>query len=239
MTKDTVKKIAVIPARGGSKRIPRKNIKNFHGKPLIAYSIETALASNLFDRIIVSTDDMEIADIAKHYGAAVPFMRPKELADDYSGTTDVEKHALLYYKEQGEEFDYVCLIYPTAPFLREEYLRESYEKLRLSKDAVYSFSSTSMPYPFQRSFKLRNDGRCEMFFPEYYESRSQDLEESYHDAGQFYWTDLSRIEDREGLVIFSDVSIPIILPRHLVVDIDTPEDWDLAEKLFAVQQSGI
>ena len=229
------KKIAIIPARGGSKRIPRKNIKEFHGKPLIAYSIETALASELFEKVIVSTDDEEIADISKSYGAAVPFVRPSELADDYSGTTDVENHALEYYKKQGCEFDFSCLIYPTAPFLQEKYIKQAYELLCSSQDAIYSFSAASMPYPFQRSFKLREDGRCEMFFPEYYESRTQDLEEAFHDAGQFYWTDLKRKEGNENAVIFSEVSIPVILPRHLVVDIDTPEDWELAERLFKAQ----
>jgi pseudaminic acid cytidylyltransferase len=221
--------IAVIPARGGSKRIPRKNIKNFHGKPLIAYSIEVAQKSCLFDKIIVSTDDEEIAEVSKKYGAEVPFIRPKELSDDFSGTDVVTKHALQTLSENGENFDFVCTIYATAPFLREEYLQEGLEKLKNS-DAINSFSATSFPFSIQRAFKLV-DGRSEMFQPENYSVRSQDLEEAFHDAGQFYW---SRVGASSDEVLFSKDSIPIILPRYLVQDIDTLEDWKRAEVMYQV-----
>lgn len=216
-----IKCVAIIPARGGSKRIPRKNIKDFHGKPLIAYSIEMVLKSGLFEKIIVSTDDEEIAKISKEYGAEV-LMRPKELADDFTGTADVTAHALSVY--QG--YDFVCTIYATAPLLQVQYLQEGFEKLQDS-DAVYAFSSTSMPFPIQRTFKLFN-GRCEMFTPEHYMTRSQDLEEAYQDAGQFYWEKLGKNSDE---IMFGKDSIPIILPRYLVQDIDTLEDWDMAEMM--------
>ena len=222
--------LAVIPARGGSKRIPKKNIKLFHGKPLITYSIEVAKNLKLFDKIVVSTDDEEIASVAKKYGAEVPFIRPKELADDFTGTDAVIKHTLEYFKSQGEEFDFLCTIYATAPLLQEKYLKEGYEKLKNS-DAVNAFSATTMPFPIWRTFKLTNDGRCEMFFPEHYASRSQDLEEAYQDAGQFYWKKLNK-ESNE--IMFGKDSIPIILPRYLVQDIDTLEDWEIAEIMYEV-----
>jgi len=220
--------VAIIPARGGSKRIPRKNIKSFHGKPLIAYSIETALNSQLFDKVIVSTDDSEIADIARKYGADI-IKRPKELADDYTGTWDVIDHAIEELKKDGETFDFVCTIYATAPFLQSKYLKEGFEKLKNS-DAINAFSATSMPFPIQRTFKIK-DNRCEMFFPEYYSARSQDLEEAYQDAGQFYW---SKVGQKSDEIFFGKDSIPIILPRYLVQDIDTLEDWERAEVMYEV-----
>ncbi len=216
--------IAIIPARGGSKRIPKKNIKDFHGKPLIAYSIETALKSGLFEKVVVSTDDEEIAKVAQKYGAEV-LKRPKELADDFTGTADVTAHALSVY--QG--YDFACTIYATAPLLEVAYLQEGFEKLQDS-DAVYAFSATSMPFPIQRAFKLV-DGRCEMFTPEHYHDRSQDLEEAYHDAGEFYW---ERVGVKSTEVMFGKDSIPIILPRYVVQDIDTLEDWKRAEILYKV-----
>lgn len=229
--------IAVIPARGGSKRIPKKNIKDFFGKPLIAYSIEAALKSNLFQKVIVTTDDEEIAKIAKEYGAEVPFMRPKELSDDFTGTTDVVNHAVDYLENQGKSYEYICTIYATAPFLQSKYLVEGYEALH-SSDAVNAFSSTSMPFPIQRTFKFDKNGRCKMFTPEHYMRRSQDLEEAYQDAGQFYWTNRERQKQSDNTVVFSDISIPIILPRHLVQDIDTLEDWKRAEYMYeAIQRS--
>ena len=224
------KAVAIIPARGGSKRIPKKNIKDFHGKPLIAYSIEVALASKLFEKVIVSTDDEEIAKIAKEYGAEVPFLRPKELSDDFIGTEDVINHTVDYLKNNNELYDYVCTIYATAPLLQKEYLMEGFEKLKNST-AVNAFSATSMPFPIQRTFKLNNNGRCEMFTPEHYMTRSQDLEEAYQDAGQFYWKRLDR-DFKE--IMFGEDSIPIILPRHLVQDIDTLEDWQRAEVMYKV-----
>lgn len=224
--------IAIIPARGGSKRIPRKNIKSFHGKPLIAYSIQAAIASNLFDKIIVSTDDEKIADVAKAYGAEVPFLRPKELADDFAGTAAVVNHALQWLKEHGEKYDYVCTIYATAPLLQPKYLIEGFEKLSKS-DAINALSCTSMPFPIQRTFKITENERCQMFWPENYAKRSQDLEEAYQDAGQFYWT---KTDQKSDGIMFGKESIPIILPRYLVQDIDTLEDWQRAEIMYKVIQ---
>jgi len=224
------KAIAIIPARGGSKRIPRKNIKEFHGKPLIAYSIQTAIESNLFDQIIVTTDDDEIAAVARQYGAKTPFIRPKELSDDFTGTGDVVQHAIDYLKEQGTKFDYVCTIYATAPLLQTDYLIEGFQKLK-SSNAVNAFSATTMPFPIQRTFKLDENGRCAMFTPQYYTARSQDLEEAYQDAGQFYWTNITK---KSHEIMFGQDSIPIILPRHFVQDIDTMEDWKRAEIMYEV-----
>jgi len=220
-------KLAIIPARGGSKRIPRKNIKNFCGQPLIAYSIKTAQKSGLFDKIIVSTEDKETAKVARKYGAEV-LKRPKELADDFTATGDVIKHAIECLKEKGEIYEYVCTIYATAPFLQSRYLVEGLEKLKNS-DAATAFSCTSMPFPIQRTFKITENNRCQMFWPENYYKRSQDLEEAYQDAGQFYWTNTNRKSDD---VTFGKDSIPIILPRHLVQDIDTFEDLQRAEYMY-------
>ncbi len=228
------KNICIIPARGGSKRIPKKNIKPFCGKPLIAYSIETALKSELFDKVLVSTDSNEIADVAKAYGAEVQ-MRPPELADDFTGTWDVIEHVLKTLKEAGESYEYVCTIYATAPFLQEKYLKEGYEKLKNS-DACRSFSVTSMPFPIQRTFKITDDERCQMFWPENYNKRSQDLEEAYQDAGQFYW---EKIGCQSEDVFFGKDSIPIVLPRHLVQDIDTMEDFERAELMYKALHDNI
>lgn len=221
--------ICIIPARGGSKRIPRKNIKDFFGKPLISYSIQTAIESKLFEKVVVSTDDDEIARIAREYGAEVPFLRPLELSDDFTGTGAVISHALSYLKTQGEGYDFVCSIYATAPLLQVKYLKEGFEKLQNS-EAVNSFSATSMPFPIQRTFKIKDD-RCEMFWPENFSKRSQDLEEAYQDAGQFYWTNLNK---KTTDIIFGKDSIPIVLPRYLVQDLDTLEDWERAEVLYEV-----
>ena len=222
------KAVAIIPARGGSKRVPRKNIKDFFGKPLIAYSIEAALKSNLFEKVIVSTDDEEIANVAIKYGANVPFIRPKELSDDFTGTGAVIEHTINYLKGQEEAYDFVCTIYATAPFLQEKYLIEAFDKLKNS-NARNAFSCTSMPFPIQRTFKITDDERCEMFWPENFSKRSQDLEEAYQDAGQFYWTNL---DIKSTDIIFGKDSIPIILPRYLVQDIDTLEDWQRAEFMY-------
>lgn len=235
MQKDAV---AIIPARGGSKRIPKKNIKEFHGLPLIAYSIKAALDSELFEKVIVSTDDEAIAKVAKQYGAEVPFIRPKELSDDFTGTADVVNHAIEYLENQGESYEYICTIYATAPFLQSKYLEEGYEKIKKC-DAVNTFSATSMPFPIQRTFKLDENGRCKMFTPEHYMSRSQDLNEAYQDAGQFYWSHRNRQKLSSNKVMFSDISVPVILPRHLVQDIDTLEDWKRAEYMYdALKKSG-
>jgi len=227
--------IAIIPARGGSKRIPRKNIKDFFGKPLIAYSIEVALSSKLFEKVIVTTDDKEIATISQKYGAIVPFIRPKELSDDFIGTGAVIEHAVDFLKKKGEKFDFICTIYATAPMLQIKYLKEGFEKLKQS-DAHMSFGVTSMPFPIQRTFKITNHERCEMFTPEHFMTRSQDLEKSYQDAAQFYWENL---KNNFSDIPFGKDSIPIILPRHLVQDIDTLEDWKRAEYMFQASNQEI
>lgn len=222
-------KVAVIPARGGSQRIPHKNIRNFHGKPIITYSIEAALESRLFDRIIVSTDDWKIADIAISNGAEVPFIRPDKLADSVTSTSAVVKHALHWFQEHDAAVEYVCCIYATAPFLTVDDLREGYRLLQ-QNDRHYAFAVTSFPFPVQRSIRMTKDGGVEPMFPQYIAWRSQDLEEAYHDAGQFYW---GRAEAfLNNIELFSHASIPVVLPRHRVQDIDTPEDWLHAEQMF-------
>ena len=218
--------LCVIPARGGSKRIPKKNIKPFCGKPLLAYSIETAKKSKLFTDIIVSTDSEEIAAVASSYGATIQ-MRPNELSDDYTGTGAVVKYVMRKLRDEGHTYDFVCTIYATAPFLDVVYLKEGFEKLKNS-DACASFSATSFSFPIQRAFKLKN-GRCEMFDKNNFAKRSQDLEEAYHDAGQFYW---EKVGCKRNDVFFGQDSIPIILPRHLVQDIDTMEDFTRAEYMY-------
>lgn len=223
--------IAIIPARGGSKRIPRKNIKAFHGKPLIAYSIEAAKDSGCFDRIIVSTDDDEIAEVAKKYGAEVPFIRPADISDDFATTMDVMQHAIKYCSEQGYKLNLVCCIYATAPFLLPEYIQKAL--LELNEPTIeYAFSATTFPFPIQRAIKLTDMGRVNMFYNEYADTRSQDLTEAYHDAGQFYWGKANAFS--QGKAIFAEHSKAVILPRKRVQDIDTPEDWELAEALFSV-----
>lgn len=221
--------IAVIPARGGSKRIPKKNIRQFCGKPIIAYSIEAAQQTGLFEHIIVSTDSEEIADTAKHYGAEVPFMRPNELADDYTHVTPVITHALNWLQRHGFNTEYFCCIFATAPFIKSDYIATGY-KLIKKKGVSSAFSVTTFSYPVFRALKITNDGSIEMVWPEYQESRSQDLQEAYHDAGQFYWGNTKRFLTEK--TFFTSDAIPILLPRLMVQDIDTPEDWDIAEKLF-------
>lgn len=222
--------VCIIPARGGSKRIPKKNIKNFHGQPIIAYSIKNAINSKLFDEVIVSTDDEEISQVAINFGASVPFMRPKELSDDFTPSGYATTHALNFLKQQEKNVDFVCTMYATTPFLQLKYLQLAYKKLKDS-DACSAFSCTSMPFPIQRTFKITKDERCEMFFKEYFSSRSQDLEPAYQDAGQFYWTNLNKTSSD---IFFGKDSIPIILPRYLVQDIDTMEDWVRAEIMYEV-----
>lgn len=224
-------KIAIIPARGGSKRIPRKNIKDFCGKPMIAWSIEAAKASGLFDHIIVSTDDDEIAEVAKQWGAEVPFMRPAELSNDYAGTTAVIAHATQWALDQGLEVEAVCCIYATAPFVQVDDLQRGWEALE-SGDWAYAFTVTDYAAPIFRSFKRTSDGGIEMFFPEHFSTRSQDLPSALHDAGQFYWGRPSAWI--EGKRVFDRHSTPIIIPRWRVQDIDNEEDWLRAEILAAI-----
>jgi pseudaminic acid cytidylyltransferase len=227
-------RLAVIPARGGSKRIPRKNIKLFCGKPMIAWSIEAALRSACFDRIIVSTDDAEIASVAKNYGAEAPFMRPPELSDDHTGTIPVIAHAINWQNDQATPVDEICCVYATAPFIQAEDIGRGLQSLH-QDNVDYAFSVTSYAFPIQRAIRIRGDQRIEMFYPEHFNSRSQDLPEAWHDAGQFYWGKADAWLAAKPF--FSSSAIPIILPRHRVQDIDTPEDWERAEWMFkALQQ---
>lgn len=227
-------KLAVIPARGGSKRIPRKNIKPFCGKPMIAWSIEAALRSACFDQVIVSTDDAEIAEVARKAGAQVPFTRPTTLSDDHTGTIPVIKHAIEWFVAQGQAPLQVCCLYATAPFVGAEDLRRGLAVLA-DTGSDYAFSVTSYPFPIQRAIRITSDNRVAMFTPEHFNTRSQDLEDAYHDAGQFYW---GRAEAWcQGRIIFSPAAAPVVLPRHRVQDIDTPEDWTRAEWMFKAQQA--
>jgi N-acylneuraminate cytidylyltransferase len=218
--------IAIIPARGGSKRIPRKNIKPFCGKPIIAYSIEAAIASNLFDEVMVSTEDEEIATIAKQYGAKVPFMRSEKNADDYAGTVDVLIEVLEEYNRQGFTFDYGCCIYPTAPFITNTLLKQAFDKLIKEKlDAVFPVMPFS--FPIQRALKINKDGLIQMFYPEHLNSRSQDLEKAYHDSGQFYFFNMDSLLSKKK--IYSDNTGVIILNEMQAHDIDNEDDWAVAE----------
>lgn len=229
-------KLCVIPARGGSKRIPRKNIKDFCGKPMIGYSIEAALQSKCFDQVIVSTDDQEIAEVAESFGATVPFMRPDELSNDYAGTIPVIKHAIEWFEQDGQTPGLVCCLYATAPFVQAHTIQQAYAQLEESQ-ADYCFSVTSFGFPIQRAIKLTQDKRVEMFSPENFNTRSQDLEEAYHDAGQFYWGKAEAFKQQKPL--FSKDASPYVLPRYLVQDIDTLEDWKRAELMYQVlTQSG-
>ncbi|TCB32286.1 pseudaminic acid cytidylyltransferase [Acinetobacter sp. ANC 4910] len=223
-------RLAVIPARGGSKRIPRKNIKDFFGKPMIAWSIDAALKSECFDEIWVSTDDAEIAEIALKYGAKVPFMRPADLSDDYATTADVMQHATQKFENlTGRRPEHVCCLYATAPFVQVNDLRKGLQLLK--NDSIdYAFSATTFPFPIQRAIKLNKEGTVEMFNPENFNIRSQDLEEAWHDAGQFYWGTAQAWLDK--FPVFSSNSRIVELPRTHVQDIDTLEDWQLAELLF-------
>ena len=222
-------KIAVIPARGGSKRIPRKNIKNFCGKPMIAWSIEAAKECGLFDHIFVSTDDAEIAEISKSYGASVPFLRPNELSDDFTSTGEVVSHAYTWCENNIGDIDFVCCIYATAPFIRSTDIKDCFLKL-INTGADIAFTATTFPFPIQRAIKLNTSNRVEMFQPEHLMTRSQDLEPAYHDAGQIYWSSDTAV--KSGKKAFSTDATVLILPRYRVQDIDTPEDWEQAEYLF-------
>lgn len=223
--------VAIIPARGGSKRIPRKNIKEFCGKPMIAWSIEAALESECFDRVVVSTDDPEIAEVVTQFGAEAPFMRPARLSDDYTGTIPVIRHAVEWLSENGSPVSEACCLYATAPFVSVEDLKRGQRMLR-SEACSYVFSVTSYAFPIQRAIRITSKGRVAMFHPEHFSTRSQDLEEAWHDAGQFYWGNAEAWLTSSA--IFTEAAIPIKLPRHRVQDIDTPEDWARAEWMFRV-----
>jgi pseudaminic acid cytidylyltransferase len=227
--------VAVIPARGGSKRIPRKNVRAFAGLPMIAHSITSALGSGLFDRVIVSTDDDEIAEVAERYGAVAPFRRPPTLSDDHTGTAPVIAHAVAWLRERETTPSAVCCIYATAPFMRAEDLARGLALLQTGAWS-YVFSATSYAFPVQRSFHERTDHGIEMLWPEHLNTRSQDLPEALHDAGQFYWG----APDAWSSVkpIFGTHSTIVRVPRWRVQDIDTLEDWAHAELLWQVLQGG-
>lgn len=223
-------RIAVIPARGGSKRIPRKNIRPFCGRPMIEWSIRAARESGCFDRVIVSTDDAEIADVARACGAEVPFLRPAPLADDHAPTGPVIAHAIAETeREAAVSVLQACCIYATAPFVVSGDLRAGLLMLERAQ-ADFAFSVTSYAYPIQRALRLTDGGQVAMFQPEHFFTRSQDLEEAWHDAGQFYWGTARAWAS--GQPIFGARSVPLRLPRHRVQDIDTAEDWERAEWMF-------
>lgn len=221
--------IAIIPARGGSKRIPRKNIKPFAGNPIIYYPINAALDSGLFDSVMVSTDDHEIADIATSFGAEVPFFRSKELSGDHIATAPVIVDTLLHLKQNGINPKYFCCIYPTAAFIKTEYLKKGYHLVK--QDQVdTAIAVTTFPSPIFRALRLNPEGYVKMFWKEHLNTRSQDLPTAYMDAGQFYWGKSGQFLIEKDL--YSEKAKPVILPRYLVHDIDTLEDWETAEQIF-------
>lgn len=224
-------RIAIIPARGGSKRIPHKNIKLFHGKPIIAYSIEAAIASGCFDKVIVSTDDSEIAEIAKQFGADVPFIRPSLISDDYATTMDVIQHAITWCESQGWSLDTLCCVYATAPFVCASDLQQGLALLEAT-GIDYVFSAASFSFPIQRAIAVSDEGLVSMFEPKHLNTRSQDLPHAYHDAGQFYWGKIEAF--KLGRPFYSERSKVILLPRGRVQDIDTQDDWEFAEALYSV-----
>ena len=223
-----MKKIAIIPARVGSKRIPKKNIKHFLGKPIISYSIETALKSNLFDEVMVSTDDSEIAEVAIKYGAKVPFLRSQKNSDDFSGTGDVVYEVLNNYKKSGVNFKIACCLYATAPLIKSSHLVKAYNLLIKGKFDM-TFPAVKYGASIWRSFKIDNKGDLHLNFPEFYSQRSQDLPNSFFDAGQFYWFYTSNFEKISNKNIFGSNKGAIILNEFQVQDIDEPSDWKYAE----------
>lgn len=223
--------LAIITARGGSKRIPRKNIRPFLGKPIIAYGINAAIQSGLFDDVMVSTDDVEIADIAQHYGASVPFLRNAQTADDFATTANVLTEVLAQYAQQNVTFDYACCLYPTAPFVTEELLKRAFSTLIDRQfDTVYPVQRFS--FPIQRAILLRNE-KVQWFQPEYALTRSQDLEPAYHDAGQFYFFNVAAFQQNQRLI--TDNSGGIIISEMEAHDIDTEDDWQVAELKYQLR----
>lgn len=220
-----MKTIAIITARGGSKRIPRKNIKEFCGRPIIEYSIEAALQSGVFDEVMVSTDDEEIAEIARAAGAAVPFMRSPETSNDYATTTDVLLEVLYKYQDKGQDFDYMACLYPTNPFITPDKLKKAM-KLIEENDYAEVLPVVQFSFPPQRAYVFHENGTLQYKWEEFKNSRSQDLEKMYHDAGQFYCYDVKSYLEHKGV---QGKIYPLICPEHEVQDIDTEEDWKMAE----------
>lgn len=230
-----MRRLALITARGGSKRIPRKNIKPFCGKPIIAYSVEAALEAGVFEEVMVSTDDDEIARIAQQHGARVPFRRSVQNSDDFSTTVDVIKEVILAYRQLGQVFDTVCCIYPTAPFVTAARLGEGMRLLE-EKAADTVLPVVAFSYPIQRCLRITSDGKAQMFWPENYLARSQDLEPAYHDSGQFYCLRVDALLDQ--MQIFSKNTVPMVLSELEVQDIDNEDDWKLAELKYALLRGG-
>lgn len=224
-----MKKICIIPARGGSKRIPRKNIKLFLGKPIIAYSIEAALRSGLFDEVMVSTDDEEIAETAKQYGARVPFFRSPETSNDYAITIDVLNEVLTEYEKRGIAFDYLCCIYPTALFVTPEKLRHAFDEM-LQKGCDSAFAIVQYSYPIQRGLVVNDQERVNMIWPQYIKSRSQELTPTYHDAGQYYFSTVEKFKKTNAMK--GDNTYGVVTNELEVQDLDTMTDWELAELKF-------
>lgn len=226
-------RVAVIPARGGSKRIPRKNIKLFCGQPMLAYPIQAALKSGCFDRIIVSTDDSEIADVAREYGAEVPAARPAELADDHTGTSAVVRYELSQLLQQDANISYCCCIYATTPLLSAALLQQAWQQLSSEPELNYVFSAARFSFPIQRAL-LQTANGVAPFDSSSIGKRSQDLPPAFHDAGQFYWGRTGAWLEHKA--VFAENSKMLVLPDHLVQDIDTNEDWHRAELLYKLLQ---
>jgi N-acylneuraminate cytidylyltransferase len=222
--------LAIITARGGSKRIPRKNIRNFLGHPIIKYSIEAAVNANCFDEIMVSTDDREIAAIAEQFGALVPFYRSEATSNDFATTSDVLEEVIHEYQKRGKFFRYCCCIYPTVPFISADHLKQGFDILQ-STEADSAIPVVRFSYPIQRALKIE-DGRLSMIWPENLNARSQDLMPAYHDAGQFYWLRVESFMKQKKL--FMNYTVPIEIPESEVQDIDNEEDWKIAEMKFKI-----
>lgn len=225
-------KIAIITARGGSKRIPRKNIKEFCGKPILAYSIEAAIQSGSFDKVMVSTDDQEIAEIAKQYGAEVPFYRSEKTANDYATTNDVLLEVLEEFEKRGEHYDLGCCIYPTAPFVTAQKLQDAVDQL-LGSDADTLIPVVSFSYPPQRAMIVK-EGRLVFEYPQYLDSRSQDLEPHYHDVGQFYVFRTAAFMKNKKLMVGN--ILPLVVSEMEVQDIDNQTDWEIAEMKYRLMK---
>ena len=222
--------LAIITARGGSKRIPRKNIKEFCGKPIIAYSIEAAIKSGCFDEVMCSTDDEEIAEVAKRYGAVVPFMRSAATSNDFATTADVLSEVIAECQKRGKSFDYFCCLYPTAPFVNADRIRQGLEKM-VAANANGAMPVVQYSYPIQRALRIA-DGTLALREPEHLRSRSQDLEPMYHDAGQYYWYKTEAFKANPNIMSINPLAV--ITPEEEVQDIDTLDDWKLAEMKYGV-----
>ena len=224
-------KIAVIPARGGSKRIPRKNIKEFSGRPMIAWAITSAIKSKLFDNVIVSTDDEEIADIARKWGAETPFTRPVELSDDITPTVPVIAHAVRFAIESGRDIEFLCVIYPCVPFLQENDLVDAFNLMK-KNNADFVYPVTEYAHPIQRAMRQLSSGQMQFVNPENELTRTQDLEKTFHDSGQFYWGKSSAWLEQKKM--HTD-GLGMSIPNWRVVDIDTMDDWKRAEDLYKMR----